>query len=84
MGFSYDGGGMGKGGKITITANGEKIAEGRSERTIPIQFTLKDYVGRGVKAGSPAERIHLYKNKLPRLPCSRHDGKAMRLAKYAA
>ena len=29
--FAYDGGGMGKGGDITMTANGKKIAEGRLE-----------------------------------------------------
>ena len=34
--FSYDGGGTGKGGKITMTANGKTIAEGRMERSIPI------------------------------------------------
>src|SRR4029078_10182924 len=34
--FLYDGGGMGKGGTITMSANGKKIAEGRLERTIPI------------------------------------------------
>jgi hypothetical protein len=38
--FAYDGGGMAKGGKITMSANGKKIAEGRLERTIPIQFSL--------------------------------------------
>ena len=30
--FKYDGGGMGNGGKITMSANGKTIAEGRLER----------------------------------------------------
>jgi len=34
--FAYDGGGLGKGGTITMTANGRKIAEGRLERTVPV------------------------------------------------
>src|SRR5258705_11478001 len=31
--FKYDGGGMGKGGTITLLANGKKIGEGRVEQT---------------------------------------------------
>ncbi len=38
--FAYDGGGMGKGGKITLSANGKTIAEGRLEKTIPMQLSL--------------------------------------------
>jgi hypothetical protein len=38
--FKYDGGGMGKGGQVTMSANGKTIAEGRLARTIPVQFSL--------------------------------------------
>jgi arylsulfatase len=31
---------MGKGASVTLAANGKKVAEGRVERTIPIQFSL--------------------------------------------
>jgi len=34
--FAYDGSGLGKGGVGTILANGDKIAEGRIERTQPL------------------------------------------------
>ena len=56
--FAYDGGGMGKGGSITMTANGKKIAEGRLERTVPVQFSLGRRAGRrhGCRLGG---RLHL-------------------------
>jgi arylsulfatase len=50
--FAYDGGGMGKGGKITMSANGAKIAEGRLERTMPIQFSLGEGLDIGRDVGS--------------------------------
>jgi hypothetical protein len=53
--FAYDGGGMGKGGKITMSANGKKIAEGRLERTIPIQLSLGEGLDIGRDIGSPID-----------------------------
>jgi hypothetical protein len=53
--FKYDGGGMGKGGKITMSANGKTIAEGRLERTIPIQFSLGEGLDVGMDVGSPVD-----------------------------
>jgi arylsulfatase len=53
--FAYDGGGMGKGGKVTITANGKKVAEGRLERTIPIQFSIGEGVDIGMDNGSAVD-----------------------------
>ncbi len=53
--FAYDGGGMGKGGEITMTANGKKIAGGRLERSIPIQFSLGEGVDIGMDVGSPID-----------------------------
>lgn len=53
--FAYDGGGMGKGGKITMSTNGTKIAEGRLERTIPITFSLGEGVDIGMDVGSPID-----------------------------
>jgi len=53
--FAYDGGGMGKGGKITMTANGKKIAEGRLEKTIPIQFSLGEGLDVGMDVGSAVD-----------------------------
>jgi arylsulfatase len=53
--FVYDGGGMGKGGKVTMSANGTRIAEGRLERTIPIQFSLGEGLDIGKDVGSPID-----------------------------
>ncbi len=53
--FAYDGGGMGKGGQLTMTANGETIAEGRLERTISIQMSLGEGLDVGRDVGSPID-----------------------------
>ncbi len=53
--FAYDGGGMGKGGKITMSANGKTIAEGRLEKTIPMQFSLGEGLDVGCDIGSPID-----------------------------
>ena len=53
--FKYDGGGIGKGGDIKITANGKKVAEGRLKRTIPAQFSLGEGLDIGMDVGSPID-----------------------------
>ena len=52
--FAYDGGGLGKGGAVTITANGNKIAEGL-ERTVPVQFSIGDGFDVGLDTGSAVD-----------------------------
>jgi len=53
--FKYDGGGMGKGGTVTLSANGKNLVEGRLERTIPIQFSRGEGVDIGMDVGSPID-----------------------------
>jgi arylsulfatase len=53
--FAYDGGGMGKGGTITMSADGTTIVQGRLERTIPIQFSLGEGLDVGMDIGSPVD-----------------------------
>jgi hypothetical protein len=53
--FDYDGGGMGKGGKITMTAIGKKVAEGRLERTVPIKLSICEGLDIGMDSGSPVD-----------------------------
>ena len=53
--FAYDGGGMGKGGTITMSSDGKTIAEGRMERSIPIQFSLGEGLDVGMDIGSPID-----------------------------
>lgn len=38
MEFSYDGGGLGKGGTATLTLDGAKVGEGRVDATAPMFF----------------------------------------------
>jgi arylsulfatase len=40
MDFKYDGGGFGKGGTVTLTSDGNKIAEGSIEQTVGVRFTM--------------------------------------------
>jgi arylsulfatase len=53
--FAYDGGGMGKGGTVTMTANGKKVAGGRLERTVPVQFSIGEGLDIGMDGGSPVD-----------------------------
>lgn len=53
--FKYDGGGLGKGGTVTLSANGRKIASGRLPRTIPMQFSLGEGLDIGMDVGSPVD-----------------------------
>lgn len=50
--FAYDGGGMGKGATITLFANGKQVAQGRLERSVPIQFSLGEGIDIGMDTGS--------------------------------
>ena len=53
--FKYDGGGMGKGGTVTLSAGGGKIAGGRLERTVPIQFSITEGLDIGEDNGSAVD-----------------------------
>lgn len=53
--FKYDGGGMGKGGEITLKAGGKKVAGGRIERSVPIQFAIFEGLDIGLDNGSPVD-----------------------------
>jgi arylsulfatase A-like enzyme len=55
--FVYDGkpGERGKGGTVTISANGNEVAEGKLPRTVPIQFSLGEGLDIGEDVGSPVD-----------------------------
>jgi arylsulfatase A-like enzyme len=61
--FAYDGGGIGKGGQGTLAVDGDKVAEGRFEKTIPFRFSLEESFDVGQDTGTPV--IDEYDAKMP-------------------
>jgi arylsulfatase len=53
MDFAYDGGGLAKGGVVSLSVNGKKVGEGRLERTQPMAFSLDDAADVGMDEGTP-------------------------------
>lgn len=54
LSFDYDGGGVGKGGTVTITVDGDVAATGRVEKTVPFLFSMSgETLDVGVDTGSP-------------------------------
>jgi arylsulfatase A-like enzyme len=53
MVFDYDGGGPGRGGGVTLKVDGETVAEGRLEATVPLVFSLDETCDVGHDTGSP-------------------------------
>lgn len=53
MEFAYDGGGLGKGGTVTLYVDGDKVAEGRVEQTHATVFSADSTALVGNKFGAP-------------------------------
>jgi arylsulfatase len=53
--FDYDGGGAGKGATVTLLVNGAKVAGGRVEKTVPVQFSLGEGFDVGMDIGSAVD-----------------------------
>ena len=51
--FAYDGGGLGKGGMGILYVNGQKVAEGRIERTQPMIFSADETADVGIDLATP-------------------------------
>lgn len=51
--FAYDGGGVGKGGKATLSVNGTSVAEGRVEKTQPNIFSADETADVGIDNQTP-------------------------------
>lgn len=52
MEFNYDGGGLGKGGTVTLYVDGETIGEGRVEGTVPMIFSADETTDVGHDTGT--------------------------------
>jgi arylsulfatase A-like enzyme len=53
MQFKYDGGGVAKGGDVTLEVDGKTIGKGRVERTIPMGYSADEACDVGTDSGSP-------------------------------
>jgi arylsulfatase A-like enzyme len=53
MEFAYDGGGLAKGGTVTLYVDGDKVGEGRVEGTIPMVFSADETMDVGRDTASP-------------------------------
>jgi arylsulfatase len=56
MEFSYDGGGLGKGGSVTLYLDGTQVGEGRVEGTVPMVFSGDETADVGSRHGVPGQR----------------------------
>jgi hypothetical protein len=53
MEFSYDGGGLGKGGDVTLYVDGVPAGKGRVEGTVPMLFSADETTDVGTDGGTP-------------------------------
>ena len=53
MEFTYDGGGLGKGGTAQLFIDGDKVGEGRIDGTVPMLFSADETLDVGEDTGSP-------------------------------
>jgi arylsulfatase len=53
MHFAYDGGGLGKGGTVTLSVDGRQVGEGRVGATVPMIFSLDETADIGRDTASP-------------------------------
>jgi arylsulfatase len=58
LAFRYDGGGVGKGGVATMTVDGEKVAEGRVERTLAYRISIDEAFDVGEDSGTPVNHSY--------------------------
>jgi arylsulfatase len=50
--FAYDGGGLGKGGAVTLYYDGQGVGSGRIEHTQPLAFSAEETTDVGYESGS--------------------------------
>ena len=64
MEFAYDGGGLGKGGKVTLYYDGRKVGEGRVEHTVAMMFSADETTDVGRESGTPVSPDYNRKTSL--------------------
>jgi hypothetical protein len=58
MEFAYDGGGLGKGGDVTLFVDGDKVGQGRVEHTVPMIFSADETLDVGRDSATPVSDDH--------------------------
>jgi arylsulfatase A-like enzyme len=58
MEFAYDGGGLGKGGTVTLYVDGTKVGEGRVDATVPMLFSADETTDLGSDSATPVSDDH--------------------------
>jgi arylsulfatase A-like enzyme len=53
MEFTYDGGGLAKGGGVTLYLDGTSVGQGRLEQTVPMAYSADETCDLGREGGSP-------------------------------
>jgi arylsulfatase len=53
MEFSYDGGGLGKGGAVTLFVDGDAVGQGRVQATVPMLFSADETTDVGSDTATP-------------------------------
>jgi arylsulfatase len=53
MEFTYDGGGLAKGGAVSLYVDGEVVGEGRVEGTVPMIYSGDETCDVGYDSGTP-------------------------------
>jgi arylsulfatase A-like enzyme len=56
--FAYDGGGLAKGGAVTMFINDKKVGEGRVDKTIYARFSADETFDTGLDTGSPVSSLY--------------------------
>jgi hypothetical protein len=51
--FKYDGGGIAKGGTVTLFVNDKKVGEGRIDKTEPVRFSANETLDTALDSASP-------------------------------
>jgi arylsulfatase A-like enzyme len=62
MEFTYDGGGLAKGGDVTLYVDGENVGEGRVEHTVPMLFSADETTDLARDSATPVSDDHGYDN----------------------
>jgi arylsulfatase len=62
MEFAYDGGGLGKGGDVSLYVDGDKVGEGRVEHTVAMMFSADETTDLSSDSATPVSDDHGYDN----------------------